>query len=257
MTASVTTAFALTIIAGLSTGIGSTIAYFIKKPRTVYLTFALGFSSGVMVYVSFVELLPASIEILGELKGVAAFFVGIVFAGVLDLLTPKAENPHHFMGALEKTPPRGDPFLSRTGMFTALVIAIHNLPEGLAAFGAALNDTRLGIIVTLAVAIHNIPEGVAVSMPIFFASGSRKKAFFFSFASGLAEPIGALIGFLIIRPFLNEAFLVSLLAFVSGIMVYISFDEILPTAYRYGQGHSVITGTVLGMLIMAVSLILL
>ena len=250
-------AFVLTIIAGLSTGIGSAIAYFIKKPRMIYLSFSLGFSAGVMIYVSFVELLPQALENVGEILGISAFFIGVIFIGVIDMIIPKEKNPHHFKLSSEDIGVRKDAVLMRTGLFTALAIGIHNFPEGLATFGAALSDVKLGVVIALAIAIHNIPEGISVSVPIFYATGNKKKAFFYSFLSGIAEPVGAAVGFLILLPFLSDAVIVCLMAFVAGIMVYISLDELLPVAHRYGHSHTVIIGIVLGMFIMALSLLIL
>jgi ZIP family zinc transporter len=148
--------------------------------------------------------------------------------------------------------------LKRAGLFTALGIAIHNFPEGMVTFSsAASGETSLGMAVAIAVAVHNIPEGIAISVPIFYATGNRRRAFLYSFSSGLAEPLGAIIGYTILRPFLTPTLLSTLLAFVAGIMVYISLDELLPLAHRYGKEHLVITGTVVGMVVMAVSLFLL
>jgi ZIP family zinc transporter len=250
-------AFVLTLIAGLSTGIGSAVAYFIKKPRIIYLSFSLGFSAGVMIYVSFVELLPQALENVGEFLGVSAFFIGIIFIGFIDILIPKEKNPHHFKLSSESVGVRKDAVLMRAGLFTALAIGIHNFPEGLATFGTALSDVNLGVIIAFAIAIHNIPEGISVSVPIFYATGDKKKAFVYSLLSGVAEPIGAVIGFLILHSFLSEGVLVSLMAFVAGIMVYISLDELLPMAHRNGHSHTVILGIVLGMFIMALSLLML
>ena len=251
------TALILTTLAGLSTGIGSAIAYFIKKPKMQYLSFSLGFSAGVMIYISFMELIPSAIKNVGELWGVIAFFIGILFIGLIDILIPKAENPHHFIEISSTTQAQVNKPLLRTGLFTALAIGIHNFPEGLATFGTALSDIRLGAIIAIAIAIHNIPEGIAVSMPIYYATKNKNKAFIVSFLSGIAEPIGALIGFLILMPFLSVNLLASLLAFTAGVMVYISVDEILPVAHRYAHGHTVISGIVLGMFIMALSLFIL
>jgi zinc transporter, ZIP family len=144
----------------------------------------------------------------------------------------------------------------RTGLFTAMAIAIHNFPEGIGIFATSLSDIKLGVMIAIAVAIHNIPEGIAVSVPIFYATGNRNKAFLYSFLSGLSEPIGAILAFLILMPFLSEVFVASLLASVAGIMVYISVDEIIPTAHRAGRAHAVILGLVLGMFIMAISLLI-
>lgn len=249
-------AILLTTVAGLSTGIGSIIAYFIKNPKMVYLSFSLGLSAGVMIYVSFMELLPSAIEGIGEPLGLIAFFIGIMLIGVIDMVIPEAENPHHFKELSDEEVPK-DKILMRTGVLTALAIGIHNFPEGLATFGLALSDVKLGVIIAVAIAIHNIPEGISVSVPIYYATKNRSKAALYSFLSGTAEPVGAVVGFLVLLPFLSEGFLASLLAFVGGIMVYISVDELLPLAHKYGHGHAVISGIVLGMIVMAVSLLML
>jgi ZIP family zinc transporter len=254
-TGSIGIALFLTTMAGLSTGVGSAIAYFIRTPKMIYLSFSLGLSAGVMIYVSFMELLPTAVEGIGEAWSIAAFFAGIILIGVIDLAIPDAENPHEYK-ELPDTKIR-DQTLMRTGVLTALAIGIHNFPEGLATFGLALSDVRLGAIVAVAVAIHNIPEGISVSVPIYYATKNRSKAAFYSFLSGMAEPVGAVLGFVLLLPFLSEGVLASLLAFVGGIMVYISVDELLPLAHKYGHGHAVILGIVLGMAVMAVSLLML
>jgi ZIP family zinc transporter len=250
-------ALLLTVFAGLSTGIGSAIAYFIKKPKVVYLSFALGLSAGVMIYISFMEMLPGAIESIGQLKAVIAFFLGIGAIALIDMLIPEAENPHTYEGLDEPAAPHQNGHLMRTGLFTALAIGIHNFPEGLATFASALSDVKLGVFIAVAIAIHNVPEGIAVSVPILYATGNKRKAFLYSFLSGISEPIGAMVGFLILMPFLTPAVLAAVLAFVAGIMIYISLDELLPVAHRYGHGHLVIGGIVAGMLIMAISLLML
>ena len=257
MDGNVGTALLLTVFAGLSTGIGSAIAYFIKRPKIVYLAFALGLSAGVMIYISFMEMLPAALETLGEGWGVLVFFVGIAVMALIDLMVPEPENPHNYEDLEEPTAAHGSHKLMRTGLFTALAIGIHNFPEGLATFAAALSSVRLGAFIAIAIAIHNIPEGIAVSVPIFYATQNRKKAFIYSFLSGVSEPVGALIGYLLLMSFLTPAVLAGTLAFVAGVMIYIALDELLPTAHRYGHGHLVIGGVVLGMLIMALSLLML
>jgi len=265
MNENVNLALLLTLLAGLSTGIGSAIAYFIKRPRIVYLAFALGLSAGVMIYISFMEMLPVAItdltkvsgELWGEIWALAAFFVGIGVIALIDLLVPEQENPHELAGIDEPTAPPDSAKLMRTGLMTALAIGIHNFPEGLATFAATLGAVKLGVFIAIAIAIHNIPEGIAVSVPVFFATGNKGKAFFYSFLSGLSEPVGAIIGYLILMPFLSPVLLAALLAFIAGIMIYISLDELLPMAHRYGHGHLVIAGIVAGMLIMAISLLML
>jgi ZIP family zinc transporter len=250
-------ALILTVIAGLSTGIGSAIAYFIKKPKIAYLSFSLGLSAGVMIYISFMELLPDATKAIGQLGGLVAFFVGIAVIALIDWSIPEPENPHDYEGLDAPTAQRQDAYLMRTGLFTALAIGIHNFPEGLATFASALSDVKLGVFIAFAIAIHNIPEGIAVSVPIYYATSNKNKAFLYSFLSGVSEPIGAIIGYLILLPFLTPAVLAAILAFVAGVMIYISLDELIPMAHRYGHGHLVIVGVVMGMLIMAVGLMML
>ncbi|MFA5251754.1 MAG: zinc transporter ZupT [Phycisphaerae bacterium] len=254
-------AILLTVAAGLGTGIGSAIAYFIRKPKIVYLAFLLGLSAGVMIYVSFMELMPSALQAVGKLWSLAAFFVGIAAMGLVDILVPEFEHPNQWQTAdCEDKPPAANlekSRLMRTGLFTALAIGIHNFPEGLATFTSAITDLHLGIFIAIAIAIHNIPEGIAVSVPILYATGDKKKAFFYSFLSGMSEPVGAIVGYVVLLPFLTPALLAALLAFVAGVMVYISLDELLPMAHRYGHGHLVIAGVVLGMFVMAVSLLML
>lgn len=267
-------AFGLTLMAGLATGIGSALAFFTRTTNTRYLSLALGFSAGVMIYVSFVEILAkARVELtaaLGHGPGtwvtVGAFFGGIALIALIDWLVPNYENPHELHSIeemeqkIENLPQdKSHDFgrLHRMGLFTALAIGIHNFPEGLATFTAALTDPHLGVAIAVAIAIHNIPEGIAVSVPIYFATGSRRKAFKYSFLSGVAEPIGALVGFLILLPFFTPAVFGVLFAGVAGIMVFISFDELLPAAQEFGEHHLSIVGLIAGMAVMALSLLLL
>ncbi|MBD3392509.1 MAG: zinc transporter ZupT [Chitinivibrionales bacterium] len=258
-------AFGLTAFAGLSTGVGSALAFFSKKTNTRFLSVALGFSAGVMLYVSFIEIFAKARGSLAETMSdsraywltTASFFAGIVLIALIDKLVPKFENPHEARGVEDmKLPPAKNGALYRMGLFSALAIAIHNFPEGLATFTAALKEPALGLSIAVAIAIHNIPEGIAVSVPIFYATGNRRKAFVYSFASGLAEPVGAVIGYLILMPFFSDAAFGILFASVAGIMVYISLDELLPTAQKYGEHHLSISGLVAGMVVMALSLLL-
>jgi len=263
----VLSAFGLTLFAGLSTGIGSALAFFTKRTNTRFLAVALGFSAGVMIYVSFVEIFfkakDALTLVFGETRGAwftaAAFFGGILLFAVMDRLVPAVENPHDIkcVEDMECRPPNGqDPHLLRMGLFTALAIGIHNFPEGLATFAAALTDPSLGVSIAVAIAIHNIPEGISVSVPIYYATGSRRKAFFYSFLSGVAEPVGALMGYLLLMRFFDDVLFGVLFAMVAGIMVFISLDELLPSARTYGEHHLSIYGLIAGMAVMAVSLLM-
>ena len=258
-------AFALTLIAGLSTGIGALIILTVKNPSKVFLSIGLGFSAGVMLYVSFMEILPSAIAELAkgatpkgaQMMGIFAFFVGIGISALIDKLVPNEINPHelHDDRAIDA---KNAAFLKKTGIFTAVAIAIHNFPEGFATFLFALSEPNAGIVVAAAIAIHNIPEGIAVALPIYMATKSRSKAFWFSFASGFAEPLGAFLGFLVISMVLvGGGFIGIAMAAVAGIMVYVCLDELLPASRVYGNEHLAILGVTAGMAVMAVSLIML
>lgn len=262
-------AFLLSLLAGLATGIGAAVAFFMRRTDTRVLTFALGASAGVMVYISFVELLQEARVTLTAQMGSswaawiapAAFFGGILLAAIIDKCVPEDENPHEFPDVMSMKQP-GAPgtfsgaSIKRSGMLFALAIAIHNFPEGIATLTSALSSETLGISVAVAVAIHNIPEGIVVAVPLYYGTGNRKKAFWLAFLSGLAEPVGAGIAILFLLPWISPTLMALLFAAVAGIMVYISFDELLPMAERWGHHHLSIYGVVLGMLLMAVILAL-
>lgn len=292
-------AFGLTLFAGMATGIGSAIAFTARRTNYRFLSISTGFSAGVMLYVSFVEIFYKGLSALTEAYGeywanwinVASFFGGMLLIGLIDNLIPSAENPHEIHGETE-TAPLHDPLapfpdfsaatlvkgtttagihdhsggqnhkLLRMGLFTALAITIHNFPEGLATFLAALHDPHLGVAIAIAIAMHNIPEGISVSVPIFYATGDRRKAFVYSFLSGLAEVVGAAVAYLALQLFVGDSGVIPsqimgvLFAGVAGIMVYISLDELLPTSRAYGKGHDSLFGLVGGMAVMALSLLL-
>lgn len=292
-------ALGLTVFAGMATGVGSAIAFFAKRTDYRFLSVATGFSAGVMLYVSFVEILfkgqESLVAVYGDYWGhwvnAGSFFAGIALIAVIDNLIPSAENPHETHTEQETAPlhdesapmPDFDAIaagavpgacdvhdhgsrqkkLMRMGLFTAIAIAIHNFPEGLATFLAALQDPNVGIAIAIAVALHNIPEGISVSVPIFYATGNRKKAFVYSLLSGLAEPVGAVIAYVGLLFFVGDEsgmippqVMGMLFGAVAGIMVYISLDELLPTSRAYGKGHDSLLGLVAGMAVMALSLLL-
>jgi ZIP family zinc transporter len=280
-------AFGLTLFAGLATGVGSALAFFAKRTNTRFLSVALGFSAGVMIYVSTIEIFvkarDALSDAVGETRGywyaVLAFFAGMLLIALIDQLVPSFENPHepHEVEEMRSTdaalegvqtvvlehqgeeaaqPASVKSALMRMGLLSALAIAIHNFPEGLATFTGALTDPALGLSIAVAIAIHNIPEGIAVSIPLYYATGSKRRAFLWSFLSGLSEPVGALVGYLLLSVIFNDLVFGLLFASVGGIMVFISLDQLLPTAEKYGEHHLAIYGLVAGMAVMALSLLL-
>ena len=279
-------AMLLTLFAGFSTAIGSIIAFFSRKDDLRVLSLGLGFSAGVMIYISFMEILPTALKDFknyynshwAELLGLACFFGGILISLLIDKLIPEDVNPHEPKEDLSElkicplpqkgqNPPKFHPgeklhqintkALKRTGIFTALAIAIHSFPEGFATFISSLDNLTLGIAIAIAVAIHNIPEGLAVSLPIYHATGDKKKAFIYSALSGFAEPLGAFVGALILLPFIGDLTLAISFAVIAGIMVFISLDELLPAAKTYDKAHDSLYGLIAGMMIMALSLNLL
>ncbi len=261
-------AFGLTLFAGLCTGIGGALAFFTKHTNTRFLSVALGFSAGVMIYISFTEMFIEGKVLLMELYSprmgmsfaVLAFFVGMLIAALIDRLIPHEENPHeihHIEEMADKKEAKRQRKLLRLGVVAALAIALHNFPEGLATFVVALNDLKLGVAIAVAIAIHNIPEGIAISIPIYYATASKKKAFLYSFLAGLSEPVGAVLGYLVICRFFDPNLATGFLfPAVAGIMVFISLDQLLPAAREYGEHHLSIYGLVAGMAVMAVSLIM-
>ncbi len=259
-------AFLLTLFAGLATAIGGLVVLFAKRTNVKFLSFALGLSAGVMILVSFGEFLVTSREVLsaemGDTRGQAVmwlcFFGGIALIGIIDRLIPSFENPHEIrdLDQLDQ-PVRKGAKLMRMGVLTASAIALHNFPEGMATLISAVENPTLGIAIAIAIAIHNIPEGIAVAVPIYQVTKSRRKAFMMSLLSGLAEPLGAIVAYLILMPFITPILMGQIFAIVAGIMVFISLDELLPATHAYDQHHISIYGLITGMAIMALSLVVL
>lgn len=263
-------ALGLTLFAGLATGLGSLIAFFTSRTNTKFLSVALGFSAGVMIYVSLIEIFVKAKESLtaelGDTKGywftLLGFFGGMLLIALIDKMIPQKENPHEVRSVedvieVEVKMASETNKLMKMGTFTALAIGIHNFPEGIATFMSAMQDSSLGVAIAIAVAIHNIPEGIAVAVPIFYATGNRRKAFKLSFLSGLAEPVGAFAAYLVLMPFLSDTLFGIVFAAVAGIMVFISIDELLPAAKKYDETHLSVYGFIAGMALMAVSLVML
>ncbi|MBQ7019401.1 MAG: zinc transporter ZupT [Bacteroidales bacterium] len=271
-------ALILTLTAGAATGIGGALVLFKKKISSDFLAGALGLSAGVMIFISLAELFPeAQAEIMatgsirhGETFVLIAFFVGMGLITLIDFAVPEYENPHEAsglsldsrtaaVGMLEQT--ASEKALQRLGLMSALAIAIHNFPEGIATFISALNDPQMGAGITFAIAIHNIPEGIAVAIPIYYATKSKGKALLYATLSGLTEVLGALLCLAVTALFGLELTAEGpvfplVLAAVAGIMIYISLDELLPTAEKYGKHHVAIAGVVAGMAIMGISLLI-
>lgn len=262
-------AFLVTLGAGLATALGAGVGLFAKHTNRNFLAVALGFSAGVMIYVSFVEIVPKAQDYVTHSAGdfssalttAGAFLAGLVGMALMyrlipDLEHPELTNPATRLPGEEEPVLVADKMLFRAGLGVALAVTLHNFPEGMATFFLTLDDPQVGVSVALAIAIHNIPEGIAVVVPIYYATRNRRVAFGFGALSGLAEPLGALIGYAILQPFITDHVLGMVFAVVAGIMVYISIDSLLPAARQYGNAHFAIYGMIAGMAVMAGSLVL-
>ncbi|MEO0081861.1 MAG: zinc transporter ZupT [candidate division WOR-3 bacterium] len=273
-------ALVLSGLASLATAFGSLLGMMLQRPGPRMMAFALGFSAGVMMFVSFAELLSTGIHDLGFLPAVGAFFAGMVVMYVIDAVVP-----HRFISEqTDRAAPQGEACpdlaaglgglrgqhrhrygwgreqraaLIRAGILIAIGIGMHNLPEGMATFMGAIKSRGLGLAIGSAIALHNIPEGLAVALPIFCATGSRRKAFGWAFLSGAAEFVGALLAAAVLMPLLTPTFLAVMLASVAGLMVFIAFDELIPGSYAYGFEHASVIGIIAGMGLMAVSILVL
>ncbi len=255
-------ALAVTTGAGLATGFGSLLVFASKKPNARVLAFGLAFAGGAMVYVSLSEILNKSIfaftegygERLGYTFGTIAFLGGVALIVLIDHLVP---NPHQ---RLEVDDPffreHNVQYIKRVGLMTAVAITAHNFPEGLATFFATLENPGVGLPLALAIAIHNVPEGIAIAVPVYFATNNRMYAFVACLLSGLAEPVGALIGYAVLRPYLSDAVFGTVFGIIAGVMVFLALDELLPAAKRYAQGHETVYGLISGMGVLAISLVL-
>lgn len=253
-------AILLTILAGLATVVGGFLTFFVKRTNLKFLSIGLAFSAGVMIFLSLSEILIEAKEFLSlsytkkaDLIALIAFFFGMLIAFLIDYFIPdhidedllsKKENCTHKHK------------IKRAGILTAIAITIHNFPEGIATFFISSQTLTLGIPLAIAIAIHNIPEGIAVSLPIYHATGKKRTAILYSFLSGMAEPLGALLGFFVLRNFINEFTIGILFAIVAGIMIYISIDTLLPLAREYGEDHHVLIGIIAGMLFISFGLLL-
>lgn len=249
-------ALLLSFIAGMSTLLGAFILFTMKEKNEKLVSMALGFSGGVMISVSFTHLLPHAHELLesayGEKIGLLLqtifLLIGVVIAGGLDRFVP-----HINTGSCEEYKHQN---LFRVGFISTLAIGLHNFPEGVATFMAGYNDLSLGISVALAITLHNIPEGISVAMPIYCATGSKKKAFKYTFLSGIVEPIGALLTYFVLRPYINNFTLGAIFALISGIMLYIAIEELIPSSRQYKYIRTAITSTFIGIIMMPLTHIL-
>ena len=238
----------LTCVAGLATTVGSLIFLFIKKFKDSQLVFCLGLSAGAMIYVSLLELMRSAISDLGMLEANIYFFIGIILMMAIDFVFP-----HKYLQEKPGSDPKKQSLYS-TGLLTAAGIAIHNFPEGMAVFASGLTNIEMGIALAIAIAAHNIPEGIAVAAPIYYATQSKTRAVGWSFLSGIAEPLGAVIMIILIGHHLSETWISRIFALVSGVMIFICFDELLPQTFKRDYHKQAICGILVGFMLIFISL---
>lgn len=259
-------AFLLSLAAGLATSIGGILATHRRGVERGFIAMSLAFAAGAMLFVSFIELLPMAVKSFtadsgGMMAAYGSFFVGIGLVMAIDRLVPKSINPAEIEGRegdMSRSEIKDNKLLMRSGILVGLVLALHNFPEGMSTFFASVQSPSAGLSLVLAVAIHNIPEGIAVAAPVYAATKSRKKAFWWATISGLTEPLGALVGMGLISYVVPQSMFGLMFGLTAGMMVFIAIDELVPAAKRYQtQSHQSVYGMVAGMAVVAVSMILL
>lgn len=258
-------AFLNTALAGLATMLGAVIVFFTGSDNKKFLSSALGFSAGVMIYISFMEMMPMATEYFQKTMGeraaglatLGAFFGSMAVFGLISHLVPEADEPHEIKTEEEMEERSHELALEQVGLKSALAIGIHNFPEGMVTFMTSLLDPAMGVSIAIAIAMHNIPEGIGVAAPIYFATKDKKRALWLTFLSGVSEPIGAILAYLLLRPFLTPTLFGVVFGAISGIMVLISFDELLPASRAYGETHLSLLGLIFGMMVMGASLVVL
>ena len=258
-------AFSLTMLAGLTTAIGGIIAFITKKDNLKVLSLGLGFSAGVMIFISLVDIIPGAENLLKvnfpdsyRWMVFGGFLVGLLLSVAIDYFLPDHVDTEELLHPDDPEAYSHSHYkLQRAGFMTAIAICIHNFPEGMATFLTTTQSITLGVSVAFAIAIHNIPEGIAVALPIYHATGKKRYAMLYAALSGITEPIGALVGMMIFGLFVPNILVGVLMAGVAGIMTYISFDTLLPLAKEYGNWHLSIVGIMSGILFIWLSLILL
>lgn len=258
MTKEVILSLGLTTLVGLSMGLGSLLSFIVDETNKRFLALSLSFSAGIMIYVSFMDILPEGMELIETYTGshssiiaLTGFFGGMLITALMEKMVHKFGGHIHGHGDHKD---HDDAHLSKLGLMSAVAIAIHNLPEGLVLFTAGLKDITVAIPIAAAVILHNIPLSIAISVPIYHSTGSKKKAFTYALLVGLCQPLGAIIGYALLSRFFNDMVFGVLFSVVAGIMIFVSLDELLPSSQKYEDHHVSVYGAIAGMIVMALSL---
>lgn len=236
-------------IAGLSTVLGSVVIFKKWKREQInkFITFCLSLSLIIMIGISITELIPeASLSILIRYKLVKGIFLAVVvFAiGIFSV---------YFLNRKIEKSSGSDLDLYRLGILSMLALMLHNLPEGIVTFLSSYQNMELGFKISLAIMLHNIPEGISIAVPIYYATGSKKKAVFMTFLSGLAEPLGAFLAFVFLRKFITDTMIGFILVFVAGLMITLAIHELLPKALKYHENSYILLGFLLGILLLFIN----
>ncbi|MGE5638301.1 MAG: ZIP family metal transporter [Chloroflexota bacterium] len=233
--------FLLSLLAGLATGVGGLIVLFLRKISDRIVSLLLGFASGVMLMVAFNSLFLEAQKLLVHVELITFFVIGAVSMMALDLAIPHIEPTRREENGQTKR-------MHRSGMLIAVGITLHNLPEGFVVAAGYLFNPALGIIIAIAIILHNIPEGIATAIPLSEAGTKPLKTTIVTFLSGLAEPVGAVIGAVLLSSFAPRIVIGYSLVFAAGVMTYITADELIPVAHEYGFKHTVSVGLLLGII---------
>ena len=240
----------LSLFAGLSTLIGFLFIFIKVKNINKFLSISLSFCACVMFLISIIDLIPMSFfkiiyyfKLLGLVISIIIFLFGILIITFFDYIT-------NFL--IEK-----GSSLYKLGILSAIVLMLHNIPEGIITFLTSGNNIQLGIKIAVAIALHNIPEGICISFPIYYSTKSIKKAFFITFLSGISEFIGAILSYLFLYKFININVLNYVFIFVAGIMINLSIGDIYKESLKYSNNYkNIVFGFLLGIIFFIISLII-
>ena len=233
---------------GGATVFGALIGFIFKKLSHRFSDIVLAFAAGVMLSAAVLGLIIPSLECGGKygiLITVAGIFTGAVCLNIIDKLVP---HLHKFVG--DETESHNNANLSRVLLFV-LAIAIHNLPEGIAAgVGFGSGDTTQALIIAGGIALQNIPEGMVIIAPMLAAGISPRKTFILAMITGLVEVVGTLIGYFAVS--ISTAVLPFALAFAGGTMLYVISDEMIPETHSHGSERGATYALLVGFCVMLV-----
>ncbi len=239
----------ISTIAGLSTLIG-TFLIFLNIPKEKYnkfITFCLAFSISIMICISIFDLIPESFFQYFSANGMTKSIILLIIAFIVSYIVITLLSTF-----INKETNQKD--LYKLGILNMIVLIMHNLPEGIATFLSSYQDINLGIKLAFAIMLHNIPEGIGIAIPIYYSTNNKKKAILYAFYSGIAEPIGGIIALIFLKNYISELMISMVLIVVAGLMITLSIQELLPKALKYNENKALITGLIVGLILVIINL---